>query len=52
MIPLEYYLVDEQATLKLGMKLAQVCPVPCIIFLRGQLGAGKTTLTRDRKSVV
>ncbi|MDF2866981.1 MAG: tsaE [Gammaproteobacteria bacterium] len=43
---LEYFLLDEQATLKMGEGLAQVCSVPCIIFLQGQLGMGKTTLTR------
>ncbi len=43
---LEYYLSDEQATLNMGVALAQVCPVPCIIFLQGPLGAGKTTFTR------
>jgi tRNA threonylcarbamoyladenosine biosynthesis protein TsaE len=46
MMQLEYSLSDEQATLKIGADLAQVCPAPCIIFLQGQLGAGKTTLTR------
>ncbi len=30
----------------LGGLLASVCPVPCIIFLQGDLGAGKTTLAR------
>lgn len=32
--------------LALGAKLATVCPSHCVIFLYGQLGAGKTTFTR------
>ncbi len=41
-----YFLPDEQACLDFGRRLAMVCPVPCIILLQGQLGMGKTTLTR------
>lgn len=41
-----FNLTDETATLDLGKKLAQVCTCPCIIFLEGELGAGKTTLVR------
>jgi tRNA threonylcarbamoyladenosine biosynthesis protein TsaE len=44
------FIPDEAAMLKLGSQLAQACPSqskdPLIIFLQGQLGAGKTTLTR------
>ncbi len=39
-------LADEAATEKLGQSLAKVCPSQCLIFLRGDLGAGKTTLSR------
>lgn len=39
-------LIDEISTEKLGADLAQVVTAPCIVFLRGQLGAGKTTLVR------
>ena len=39
-------LADEAATEKLGRSLAKVCPSQCLIFLRGDLGAGKTTLSR------
>ncbi|UCE89733.1 MAG: tRNA (adenosine(37)-N6)-threonylcarbamoyltransferase complex ATPase subunit type 1 TsaE [Pseudomonadota bacterium] len=39
-------LADEQATLDLGAALAAVCPARCLIFLSGELGAGKTTLVR------
>lgn len=51
---LEFFLPDEQATLNLGKALAQaleqvVAPggkAGGLIFLRGELGAGKTTLSR------
>jgi tRNA threonylcarbamoyladenosine biosynthesis protein TsaE len=40
-------LVDEAATLKLGAEIAQLCPPQQFsIHLEGDLGAGKTTLTR------
>lgn len=31
---------------KLGAKLATFCQAPCVIFLQGELGAGKTTFAR------
>ena len=37
---------NESTMLALGAKLATVCSSPLIIFLYGQLGAGKTTFTR------
>jgi len=41
------YLADEAATLKLGAQLAKYCPPnQFTIHLEGELGAGKTTLTR------
>ena len=44
---LQRFLADEQATLDLGAELAQACPDTLIQFhLEGELGAGKTTLTR------
>ena len=37
---------DEAATLALGDRLARYVAVPQVVFLRGELGAGKTTLSR------
>lgn len=40
-------LADEAATLKLGADIAKLCPLQQFtIHLEGELGAGKTTLTR------
>lgn len=39
-------LPDETATLALGARLARLSVVHGCIFLRGELGAGKTTLVR------
>jgi len=39
-------LKDESATLEFGAKLAEMLPAKGIIFLYGDLGAGKTTLVR------
>ena len=41
-----YSLPDEAATLALGAALARVLRPGLTIYLRGDLGAGKTTLTR------
>ena len=47
---MDIFLADESATEALGRQLAQqiigLSPVSLLIFLRGDLGAGKTTLTR------
>lgn len=39
-------LADEAATERLGRQLAGCVQLPQLIFLRGELGAGKTTLCR------
>nr|WP_269807435.1 tRNA (adenosine(37)-N6)-threonylcarbamoyltransferase complex ATPase subunit type 1 TsaE [Pseudomonas sp. NMI795_08] len=40
------YLADEAATVDFGAKLAEVTGGHGVIFLEGDLGAGKTTLSR------
>ncbi len=39
-------LVDEAATLHFGRTFAQNTVAPCVIYLNGDLGAGKTTFAR------
>ena len=51
MIQLDYFLKDEAATLNIGASLATVLgelskPQSFVVYLNGDLGAGKTTLTR------
>ncbi len=40
------YLNDTEATEQFGASLYKILPVKCVIFLQGDLGAGKTTLVR------
>lgn len=46
MISLEVPLPDTAATEQLGYQLAQLDLAPAIIYLSGELGAGKTTFSR------
>ena len=42
----EWFLKNEQATLDLGKQLSQRVPSVGMIYLHGELGAGKTTFVR------
>ncbi|GIR90313.1 MAG: hypothetical protein CM15mP89_3180 [Gammaproteobacteria bacterium] len=42
----ELSLADEAATMGLGERLARNLAAPQVIFLHGELGAGKTTFSR------
>ncbi|RKF14522.1 tRNA (adenosine(37)-N6)-threonylcarbamoyltransferase complex ATPase subunit type 1 TsaE [Alginatibacterium sediminis] len=42
----EYFLKDADETVAFGKIIASVCQRACTIYLHGDLGSGKTTLTR------
>ncbi len=42
----EFFLKDETQTQAIGRALAEQLSAPCVIYLQGELGAGKTTLVR------
>ena len=46
MVALKTFLPDESATLALGAALGRALEPGLIVYLRGELGAGKTTLVR------
>ena len=44
---MNFFIVNESAMLEFGVKLAKACiPNMMVIYLKGNLGAGKTTLVR------
>lgn len=43
---MQKYLNSEEDTEQFGAELFETMPSKCLIFLRGDLGAGKTTLVR------
>lgn len=43
---IDWFLEDESATNALGERLARTIPKRAVVFLRGDLGAGKSTLAR------
>ncbi len=43
---MKFDLADEPATVAMGNKIANVIRQGAVLFLHGDLGAGKTTLTR------
>lgn len=45
-LPNAAFLVDESATLAFGRRLGAALPRGALVFLQGDLGAGKTTLVR------
>ncbi|MBT1443847.1 tRNA (adenosine(37)-N6)-threonylcarbamoyltransferase complex ATPase subunit type 1 TsaE [Shewanella sp. JM162201] len=42
----KFYLENEAVTVEIGQKLAKVARPPLTLYLTGDLGAGKTTLSR------
>jgi len=43
---IERFLADADATVHLAQALARTAPVPAVVLLHGDLGAGKSTLAR------
>ncbi len=45
-----WFLPNEEATLRFGAVMATALESPALVFLEGDLGAGKTTLSRGPPS--
>jgi tRNA threonylcarbamoyladenosine biosynthesis protein TsaE len=43
---MQQFLPDHEATERFGAELYPILPAKCLVFLHGELGAGKTTLVR------
>lgn len=43
---MQRYLASEEETIAFGKQLARVLSAPCLVYLSGDLGAGKTTFAR------
>lgn len=46
MSPYSVFLADEEATLQLGARCAHLFRAPAVVYLQGDLGAGKSTFVR------
>lgn len=44
--PADVFLGDPEATVRFAQALARTAPVPAVVLLHGDLGAGKSTLAR------
>jgi tRNA threonylcarbamoyladenosine biosynthesis protein TsaE len=47
---MQQYLNNEKETEQFGAELFKILPSKCLVFLYGDLGAGKTTLVRGFSS--
>ena len=43
---MHFVLADEAATIRFGQQLSRCLKAPMVVYLQGELGAGKTTLVR------
>lgn len=43
---MQKYLINEKETEQFGAELFDTLPTKCLVFLQGDLGAGKTTMVR------
>jgi tRNA threonylcarbamoyladenosine biosynthesis protein TsaE len=43
---IEFFLDNDQKTIKAGRIIGENLPVPCVIYLEGEMGTGKTYLSK------